>query len=127
MDTGKLIAQLRKSRGLNQEQLASALKVSSSTIAMWETNKRALKDETIRQLADFFNISTDYLLGRETPEWATNQDIVDIEKAIKDNVPMNYDGIELDEEDRAQIDRVIRAVMWEKLEARKKEKNDEQK
>lgn len=64
MDTGKRISSLRKKRGLNQEQLATELNVSPSTIAMWETNKRALKDESLTLLADFFNVSTDYLLGR---------------------------------------------------------------
>lgn len=64
METGKRISDLRKRRGLNQEQLAEKLSVSPSTIAMWETNKRALKDDSLKQLADFFNVSTDYLLGR---------------------------------------------------------------
>lgn len=66
MDTGKRIAKLRNSRGLNQEQLAKELNVSPSTIAMWETNKRALKDESIISLANFFNVSTDYILNGET-------------------------------------------------------------
>jgi transcriptional regulator with XRE-family HTH domain len=64
METGKRISDLRKRRGLNQEQLAEKLSVSPSTIAMWETNKRALKDDSLKQLADFFDVSTDYLLGR---------------------------------------------------------------
>lgn len=63
MDTGKRIAELRKARSLNQEQLAKELNVSSSTIAMWETNKRALKDESIIALSKFFNVSADYLLS----------------------------------------------------------------
>lgn len=64
METGKRISDLRKHRGLNQEQLAEKLSVSPSTIAMWETNKRALKDDSLKQLADFFDVTTDYLLGR---------------------------------------------------------------
>lgn len=66
MDIGKRIAQLRISRKLNQVQLANILNVSPSTIAMWETNKRALKDETIIALSDFFSVSTDYILKGKT-------------------------------------------------------------
>lgn len=124
---GDKLKGLRKASKLTQEQLANKIGVAKTTIASYEQNARTPDPVIQSKIADYFNVSLDYLHGREVPSWATNQDVLDIEKAIKDNVPMNYDGIELDEEDRAQIDRVIRAVMWEKLEARKKEKNDEQK
>lgn len=55
---------LRISKDLNQEQLASALGVSKSTIAMWETGKRLPSPDLFEQIADFFNIDIDYLYGR---------------------------------------------------------------
>lgn len=61
---GERIARLREQRGMSQPQLAKELNVATSTIGMWETGKRGLKDESLRILADFFNVSTDYLLGR---------------------------------------------------------------
>ncbi|MFZ8765490.1 helix-turn-helix domain-containing protein [Enterococcus diestrammenae] len=61
---GERIARLREKRGMSQPQLAKELNVATSTIGMWETGKRGLKDESLRNLADFFNVSTDYLLGR---------------------------------------------------------------
>lgn len=61
---GERIAFLREKRGLSQPQLAKKLNVGTSTIGMWETGKRGLKDETLKLIADFFNVSTDYLLGR---------------------------------------------------------------
>lgn len=65
MNAGQRIANLRKRRGMNQQQLAQALNVSPSTVAMWEINKRALKDDTIKMLSEFFGVSADYLLGIE--------------------------------------------------------------
>lgn len=59
---GQKIAYLREKRGLSQSQLADELSVATSTVGMWETGKRALKDETIKILADYFNVSADYLL-----------------------------------------------------------------
>ncbi|ECC1922799.1 helix-turn-helix transcriptional regulator [Listeria monocytogenes] len=65
MTIGKKISELRNKRGISQIQLAKDLNVSTSTIGMWETDKRAIKDELIVQLADYFNVTTDYLLGRD--------------------------------------------------------------
>lgn len=65
MAIGKKISELRAKRGLSQSDLAKDLNVSTSTIGMWETDKRAIKDEIIVQIADYFNVSADYLLGRE--------------------------------------------------------------
>lgn len=64
MNTGQRIAYLREKRGLSQAGLANFLDTSPSTIGMWELGKRGLKDETLNMLANFFNVSTDYLLGR---------------------------------------------------------------
>ncbi|MBB6176425.1 transcriptional regulator with XRE-family HTH domain [Anoxybacillus tengchongensis] len=61
---GKRIALLRKKRGLSQEEFAKKINVSPSTVAMWEVGKREVKSSTLSELADFFNVSTDYLLGR---------------------------------------------------------------
>lgn len=65
MNTGQRIAELRKSRGLSQGQLAKELNVSTSAVGMWETGKRGLKEESALQIAEYFNITTDFLLGRE--------------------------------------------------------------
>ncbi|EPB9749920.1 helix-turn-helix domain-containing protein [Listeria monocytogenes] len=64
MNIGKRISELRNKKGISQLQLAKDLNVSTSTVSMWETNKRAIKNERIIQLADYFNVTTDYLLGR---------------------------------------------------------------
>ena len=54
---------LRKTRGITQAQFASEFNISNGTIAMWETGKREPDFVTIRRLADFFDVSLDYLLG----------------------------------------------------------------
>ncbi|TYU82816.1 helix-turn-helix transcriptional regulator [Listeria monocytogenes] len=64
MNIGKRISELRNKKGISQLQLAKDLNVSTCTVSMWETNKRAIKNERIIQLADYFNVTTDYLLGR---------------------------------------------------------------
>ncbi len=63
MTVGERIAKLREKRGLSQMQLAKDLKVATSTLGMWETGKRGLKDDTLKMIAEYFGVSSDYLLG----------------------------------------------------------------
>ncbi|KRK34409.1 helix-turn-helix domain-containing protein [Loigolactobacillus bifermentans] len=64
MTQGQRIAELRKSKKMSQSELSKAIHVSPSTIGMWETDNRAIKDDDLVKLADLFNVTTDYLLGR---------------------------------------------------------------
>lgn len=56
---------LRREKNLTQEELGKILNVSHGTIAMWETNKRLPDIETIYKLSKIFNVTTDFLIGRE--------------------------------------------------------------
>lgn len=59
-----VLKSLRKSNNLTQEDLAKALKVSRSTIGMYENGSREPDYETLEAIADYFNVDIDYLLGR---------------------------------------------------------------
>lgn len=58
------LKQLRQSRNLTQAELATQLNVSQGTIGNWESGKRTPDIEMVVRLAQYFNISTDYLLGK---------------------------------------------------------------
>ncbi len=55
---------MRQQKGLSQAELARLLGIGQSTIAMYEKNKRLPEYHLLVRLADFFGVSTDYLLGR---------------------------------------------------------------
>lgn len=57
------IAQLRKEKGMNQQQLGKALGAAQNTISNWELGKRDPDYTMCIRLADFFGVSLDYLLG----------------------------------------------------------------
>jgi transcriptional regulator with XRE-family HTH domain len=61
---GNILKFLRNNRGLSQRELAKILNVAPSTLAMYELNKREPNYETLTKIADYFQVSTDYLLGR---------------------------------------------------------------
>lgn len=65
---GERLAALRKEKALSQAEMARRLSMGQSTIAMYERNKRRPDPETLQRLADFFDVSVDFLLGRvDTP------------------------------------------------------------
>lgn len=59
----EIIKELRGDR-YSQQGLAEELGISKSTVAMWETDKRLPSTELYEQIADLFNVDTDYLYGR---------------------------------------------------------------
>lgn len=59
------IKKLRLEKKLNQPELARIMNVSKQTISNWENGNRIPDTLTIKKLADFFNVSTDYILGKD--------------------------------------------------------------
>lgn len=58
------IKQLRNEKNINQDVLAKLLGLEIAGISKLETERVPLKDEYIIKLAEYFNVSTDYLLGK---------------------------------------------------------------
>ena len=89
-----VLKSLRKSNNLTQEDLAKALKVSRSTIGMYENGSRETDYETLEAIADYFNVDIDYLLGRT----------LKTTKIIKPTtIAAHFDGDEYTEEELNKI------------------------
>lgn len=74
------LKELREQRGLSQEQLAETLKIPRSSITHYENSEdRMPRQKRLNELADFFGVSVDYLIGRaDTDELTeTEQKFVD--------------------------------------------------
>jgi transcriptional regulator with XRE-family HTH domain len=56
---------LRTKRMLTQSELADRLNISRQAYSLYEINKRQMNFETLCRLADFYGVSTDYILGRQ--------------------------------------------------------------
>lgn len=61
---GSRFKELRKEKKLTQEQLANQFFLNKSSISRYENNNQVPETDTLKKFADFFNVSTDYLLGR---------------------------------------------------------------
>ncbi len=62
------IKNLRQSKELNQVQLAEKLGVKKQSISNWENDNIMPSVDMLIRIADFFHVSTDYLLGRDAQE-----------------------------------------------------------
>lgn len=60
---GDKIKNLRKERGITQQELANAIEVVQSTIGMIESGKKVGSPKTLKKIADFFDVTVDYLLS----------------------------------------------------------------
>ena len=65
MQFKEILKALREERELSQKAIATACKLSPTCVCQLETGARNPTGSTLEALADFFEVSTDYLLGRE--------------------------------------------------------------
>lgn len=73
IQTGKLIAELRKQQGLTQQQLADKLNLSNKTISKWESGSGSPDISNLPILADTLGISVDELLRGELSKMESKQ------------------------------------------------------
>ena len=64
METGAILTALRRERGLGQKEMAAYLSLSTGTISNYENGVHSPDLNTLCRLADYFGVTTDYLLGR---------------------------------------------------------------
>ena len=57
------IKQLRENRGLIQEILASELGITQQMLSKYERDVLCIKVDVLKRIAEYFNVTTDYLLG----------------------------------------------------------------
>jgi transcriptional regulator with XRE-family HTH domain len=101
----KRLKQLRDEINLTQEELAKLLNLSRGTYAHYELGKRQPDYDTLMSIANFFEVSVDYLLGNsDSRNSNTSDEIVTKAFSLKEGVT------ELPQEALDQIDEYIRLM-----------------
>ncbi len=101
---------LRLEAKLTQNEISKKLQISKMTYSYWENGKRNPKN--IQQLADFFNVSTDYLLGNTNIKNQKQFD-EDLEKSL--DTFKSFDGKPMYDEDREKIREFLKKRMEDRL------------
>lgn len=84
---GDRLKQLRKERKLRQEDLGRIINVTKVSISGYENGDRTPDTDNLKRLADYFGVTTDYLLGRsDNPKLTAEQEriLIKEEKEILD-------------------------------------------
>ncbi|MGN9165827.1 helix-turn-helix domain-containing protein [Tissierellaceae bacterium HCP3S3_D8] len=102
MSFGNRLRQLRLENNMTQEDLSKELNVSRATVGRYENDDRFPDKDTLKNIADIFNVSTDYLLGRINMKnldiiskesiygiYGDVEDYRDIKNKIKDKLILN--------------------------------------
>lgn len=105
---GTRLKDLRTSKNLNQSELGKVFNVERGTISNWENGNRTPDQKMIGKIADYFDVSVDYLFGRDTFDSAgiltaaieqvrgiylNDKEVLDIEKEAKQMI-MNIDKLQ---------------------------------
>ena len=99
---GKRIKSLRKGSHLNQIEFANILNISNSTLSQYETGQRVPSDDIKIKIAEYFQVSTDYLLGvsnnkntsKEIPEEFSSPEEA-MQFILNDNTIMGFGGFDV--------------------------------
>ena len=89
-----VLKSLRISYNLTQDDLAKQLQISRSTIGMYEKGAREPDFDALELIADFFNVDTNYLLGRTSKMISTNQATLS-EQIVSSYGQALYDHVEV--------------------------------
>lgn len=102
---GERIKELRKSKKMSQSELGKFIGVSQTTVTAWENGRAEPSSSYVAKLATFFNVSTDYLLGRDPKE--------DDEKPLTRNQKLIAYSIDPDisDEERRDIIEMVKIAM----------------
>lgn len=117
------IKTLREKRGLIQEILAAEVGITQQMLSKYERDISVIKVDILKKLAEYFNVTTDYLLGMSD----TKRDL-SCEVKMNDSLDKYYDLIEvykrLDEYDQEMIWSIIQTVGRLEEKRKREEKYD---
>jgi len=81
---GKFLKNLRKEKGITQEQLAEELKVSGRTVSRWETGRNLPDISLLVAIADFYNIDVREIIEGERKSDMVNEELKDVAAKMAD-------------------------------------------
>ncbi|KAB2328959.1 helix-turn-helix transcriptional regulator [Cytobacillus depressus] len=107
---GERFKALRLEKDLSMQALGDLIGVGKSTIASYESGDKKPKTARLKQIADLFEVSTDYLLGTSddplTKETSRNLAIL-----LKESNDFHYNGIPLSEEDLQLFNNILERML----------------
>lgn len=111
-----------------QVELSKHTGIPTSTLTGYVKGTSMPNPGNVQKIADFFNVEKSAVdprfaqnsISTDAPSWATKDDVIVFDEALKRNsVIMSYNGVELSEDDKIQLEGMIKAMLWEKIQENK--------
>ncbi len=125
------LRQLRNEKDITLDKLAAIFGTTKATLSRYENDLRVPKAEFVKKAADFFNVSTDYIMGqtdvREQKWWEKEEPPADIEleEFIRNNSNIKLMGNPLDDKSKDDVIMFLRAAHELIKEKRKTKANND--
>lgn len=129
MDIYERVQHLAKNQGLSVRELGNKLNIGPTTLYKWK--KQTPKSDILIKVADYFGVSTDYLLGRSNDKYDLSpQEKIDIGieaekmmKGLNDEGSINFYGEPMSEEDKEATLSALNLLMTINRKKAKKKKD----
>ncbi|SCY93328.1 transcriptional repressor LexA [Alkaliphilus peptidifermentans] len=92
---GRRIKELRGNCNITQEELSKIIGVSTSMVGMYETEARNPSYEVLLRIAEYFKVSTDYILGKTNFKFYEDEEIKNVEMLIDSIANSKSDDIKI--------------------------------
>ena len=106
------LKELRDHKGLSQKDFAAIIGVPANTYNQWEKEKRSPDYESLLSIADYYQVSVDYLLGRTDESEQTKKpaigELLELSKNKKEILSLLD---QVSEDNREMVDRAVKALI----------------
>lgn len=121
----EIFDKLRKERGVSVYRISKETGVSQATFSAWKAGEYTPKTDKMQKIAQYFNVSVDYLLGKEQqPEQKTSdltekerrdvaRDVQKIMSNLEESGDLMFDGVPMSEAARASMAAAMRIGLEE--------------
>lgn len=115
---GERLKKLRTNRHMTQDELGEIFESpkAQSTVGTWERGVRQPSMEDLVRIAQFFNVSIDYLLGISEEERRVETFKEENPKELKEFLQQNsilFNGAELSQEDKRRMTDILTGLFWD--------------
>jgi len=117
MGFGERIRACRENKGYTQKHVAEKLNIKNSSLSMIESGKYEPSLEVLKNIAEFYNVTVDYLLGKSDDSAMTEEQYKQLDEETK---RILYMLEQIDPEERLVLESMMRAYVETKLATKKK-------
>ncbi|WP_078577361.1 helix-turn-helix domain-containing protein [Salipaludibacillus agaradhaerens] len=122
---GKRLKILRQNKKLTQEELGKIINVSKVSISGYESGDRSPDTDNLRRLADYFDVTTDYLLGRSDHPELTAEDDEKSFDYYKSKIAKEFPDIDLMFKDMESLSAEDMKEVYEYIKFKMSQKKDD--